>query len=148
MSRPVPANPDFARDLRGVVESMPAVRFLGARVLALEPGEARVEVPYRDELAFVPGVLHAGSIGALVDISAGWAAATLLPAGWGNATVDFTVKLLAPAAGSRFVAHGVALSAGRTLSVAEARVCALDEAGAETLCATGLATFRNFQAAR
>jgi acyl-coenzyme A thioesterase PaaI-like protein len=99
-------------------------------------------MPYREELCFIPGTFHAGPVGTLMEIAAGWSVTTLLPAGWGNATVDFSVKLLAPAIGSSFVAHGVALSAGKTLSVAEANVFAV-ESGVHTLCASGMVTVRN-----
>jgi uncharacterized protein (TIGR00369 family) len=146
MTRLEPQNPNFARDLEGLVLSMPIVRFYGARFLRIDPGAVEVEMPYRDELAFVPGAFHAGAIGTLVDVAAGCSVATLLPAGWGNATVDYSVKLLAPATGSVLVAHGVALSAGKTLSVGEAKVFSVAN-GVWTLCATGMVTVRNFAAA-
>src|SRR5262245_53440810 len=146
MTRFEPQNPNFARDLEGLVLAMPIVRFCGARFLRVEAGAVEVEMPYRDELAFVPGAFHAGAIGLLMDVAAGCAVATLLPAGWGNATVDYAVKLLGPATGSVLVAHGVALSAGRTLSVGEAKVFSVAN-GVWTLCATGMVTVRNFAAA-
>lgn len=146
MTRFEPQNSDFARDLEGLVLAMPIVRFFGARFLRIEAGAVEIEVPYRDELAFVPGAFHAGAVGTLMDMAAGCSAATLLPVGWGNATVDYSVKLLAPATGAVLVAHGVALSAGRTLSVAEAKVFSVAN-GVWTLCAAGLVTVRNFAAA-
>jgi uncharacterized protein (TIGR00369 family) len=137
-------NPDFARDLERIVSSMPIVQFLGLRLVSLAPGDLRLAMPYRDELAFVTGALQAGPIGTLLDLAAGWCLATLLPAGWGNATVDYSVKMLAPAIGASFEAHAMALSAGRTLSVAEVKVFTVDD-GVRTICAIGLATMRNFR---
>jgi uncharacterized protein (TIGR00369 family) len=145
MSKFEAPNPNFAQDLERLVEHMPIVKFLGLRFRSLEPGEVRIEMPYRDELAFVPGAFHAGPIGTLTEIAAGWSVATLLPVGWGNATVDFSVKILAPAIGPSLVAYGVALSAGKTLSVGEAKVFVVEN-GVETLCASGMATLRNFRA--
>jgi uncharacterized protein (TIGR00369 family) len=138
-------NPRFAEDLERMVEGMPIVRFLGLTFVGLEPGAVRIEMPYRDELAFLPGTFHAGPIGTLAEIAAGWAAATLLPAGWGNATVDFSVKIFAPAIGSSLLAEGTVLSAGKTLSVAEAKVSVVRD-GVETPCASAMATLRNFRA--
>jgi acyl-coenzyme A thioesterase PaaI-like protein len=40
----------------------------------------------------------------------------------GNCAVDRSIELLAPATGSTLVARGTALTAGRTLSVAEGKV--------------------------
>ena len=76
------ANPRFAQDLEGLVDSMPIVKFLRLRLVRLEPGSVRIENPYRDELAFLPGTFHAGPIGTVAEIPAGWAVATLLPVGW------------------------------------------------------------------
>jgi uncharacterized protein (TIGR00369 family) len=123
---------------------MPIVQLLGLRLVTIAPGDVRLAMPYRDEMAFAPGSLQAGPIGTLLDLAAGWCLMTLLPAGWGNATVDFSVKMLAPTVGASFEAHAVALSSGRTLSVAEVKVFAVD-AGVHTLCAGGLATMRNFR---
>ena len=145
MSKFEATNPNFAQDMERLVESMPIVTFLGLRFLSLEPGEVRIVMPYRDELAFLPGTFHAGPIGTLAEIAAGWSVATL-PVGWGNATVDFSVKIFAPAIGSSLVACGTALSAGKTLSVGEAKVSVVQN-GVETLCASGMATLRNFRAA-
>jgi acyl-coenzyme A thioesterase PaaI-like protein len=67
----------------------------------------------------------------------------MLPAGWGGATADYTIKLLAPAGGEKLVARGRVIQPGRTLSVAAADVFAV-RAGRETLCATALITARIF----
>jgi uncharacterized protein (TIGR00369 family) len=139
-------NPDFVRDLESVVLAMPIVRFYGLRFVDIRAGTVEIEMPYRDELAFSPGVFHAGPIGTLMDVAAGCSVATLLPVGWGNATVDYSIKLLAPAVGSSLVARGTAVSAGRTLSVGQAKVFTV-EGGVRTLCAVGIATVRNFAAA-
>jgi uncharacterized protein (TIGR00369 family) len=138
------SNPDYARDLERIVSNMPIVQFLSLRLVHIAPGDVRLAMPYRDEMAFVPGSLQAGPIGTLLDLAAGWCLMTLLPAGWGNATVDFGVKMLAPAVGASFEAHAVALSSGKTLSVAEVKVFAVD-AGVQTQCAAGMATMRNFR---
>ena len=68
----------------------------------------------------------------------------MLPRGWGTTTVDYTIKLVAPASGETLVARGRLLKFGRTLSVAAADVYAVRD-GQETLCATALATIRNFE---
>ncbi len=68
-----------------------------------------------------------------------------VPRGWGASTVDYTIKLIAPAAGEKLVARGRLVRSGRTLSVTAADVYAVRD-GNETLCATALATIRNFEA--
>ncbi|MGY3413459.1 acyl-coenzyme A thioesterase PaaI-like protein [Bradyrhizobium sp. GM5.1] len=68
----------------------------------------------------------------------------MLPRGWAASTVDYTIKLVAPASGEKLVARGRLVRSGRTLSVAASDVYAVRQ-GDETLCATALATIRNFE---
>jgi len=70
-----------------------------------------------------------------------------LPPGWTNATVDATVKLVAPARGVCLRARGRVVDAGRLLTVCASDVFAVDVNGQETLCATLLATARNIDPA-
>ena len=61
------------------------------------------------------------------------------------ATIDFSVKLLAPTIGSRFVGRGQVISAGKSLMVARADAFALSEPlseRGEVQVATGLVTMR------
>ena len=83
-------------------------------------------------------------MGTLADMAAACAGATMLPEGWAASTVDYTLKLLAPAVGEKLVARGRVLKSGRTLSVAAADVFSVLN-GEETLCATALATIRNYE---
>ena len=139
-----PLNPNFRRDIETFALSMPLVRFIGLSFTNIEPGSVEVQIPYREELSFDSGSFQAGPIGMLMDIAACCAVGTMLPAGWRFATIDFTTKIVAPASGDVFVARGRAVSTGRSVAVGEADVFAVS-AGTEVLCATGLATTRNFE---
>jgi len=98
-------------------------------------------MPIRPEITFDGKAVQAGPIGALLDFSGGAAAFTLAPAGVMLATIDFSVKLLAPAIGDRFMGRGEVISAGRSLIVARADAFASGE-GEEIQVATGLVTMR------
>jgi uncharacterized protein (TIGR00369 family) len=138
-----PANPDYAKALEQIIYGMPIARFLGLRFTHIAPGLVELEMPFREELAFTEGAFQAGPIGTLLDFTAGSAVGTLLPRDWGTSTIDFTVKVLAPARGEKFLGRGAVVSWGKSLSVGEAKIFAV--AGSrETLCATGLVTMRNF----
>jgi uncharacterized protein (TIGR00369 family) len=86
---------------------------------------------------------QAGAVGAVADFAGAGACATMRPEGWGGATADYTIKLLAPAGRERLVARGRLIQFGRTLSVASAEVFSVRK-GQETLCATALITARMF----
>jgi uncharacterized protein (TIGR00369 family) len=136
-------HPDYADVVTGAVLSMPAARHLGFRFDRVAPGEVEIVQPARPELTQHGGFVQGGVLGSLADFAGGSAAGTLLPIGWVNMTVDYTVKIVAPAKGE-VVARGRVLHHGRTTTVAAADVFARD-GDAETLCATALVTMRNLK---
>ena len=131
------------QQLEQLVLSMPMARTLGLRFKRLAPGEVELEIPVLEAFTFRPGQLQATAVFALADFAAVAAAGTLLAPGWVNATVDATLKLVAPAQGALLRARGRVVSAGRLLTVCAADVFAVSPAGDEVLCATLLGTARN-----
>jgi uncharacterized protein (TIGR00369 family) len=101
---------------------------LGARIVSVVPGEVLIELPWRDELAQQHGVLHAGAVASIADSACGYAALSLMPVGAGVMSVEFKVNLLAPGRGDRFLASGRVRRAGRTLTVCEGTVKAIQGA--------------------
>lgn len=138
-------NPDFARIVEQTVLSMPAAKHLGFRFGRLAPGEAEIIQPYRPELAQLAGYFQGGILGALADFAGGSAAGTLLPEGWMNMTIDYTVKILAPAQGEHVIARGRVLKPGKQVTVATVEVLAGD-VDQEKLSATALVTMHNMPA--
>jgi len=135
---------DACERVRRSVLAMPMAATLQLQFDRLAPGETVLRMPVLDAFCFRPGQLQATPVYAVADFAAVSAAGTLLPPGWVNATIDGTLKLLAPAAGTHLRAHGRVVDAGRLLSVCAAEVYAVDGAK-ETLCATLLATARNLE---
>ena len=142
MTQPTPLNENFARDIKALVLSMPVAQMLQLRFERMEPGEVELSLPYQDALSFRPGQLQATPIFAIADFAAVSAAGTLLPAGWVNATIDCSIKYLAPANGTTLRAKGRVVQATKLLTVAAADVYSCKD-GQEHLCATMLATARN-----
>ena len=131
--------------LQAFVLAMPIARTLGLRFVHAEPGRVEIEIPVSEALSFRPGQLQATAVFAVADFAAVAAAGSVLPPGWTNATVDATLKLVAPARGHCLRARGRVVDAGRLLTVCAADVYAVDETGQETLCATLLTTARNIE---
>lgn len=100
------SNPDFAAAVTGAVLSMPAARHLGFEFGRIAPGEAEIIQAHRVELTQHDGYFQGGVLGSLADFAAGSAAGTLLEPGWVNMTIDYTVKILAPAKGPTVTARG------------------------------------------
>lgn len=128
--------------VRDAVLAMPMSRTLGVEFDVVERGRVELRVPIAEALTFSPGRLQAAAVFAAADFAAVGAAGTLLPPGWINATVDGTIKLVAPAEGSHLRVVGRVVDAGRTLTVCAADAYAVGEEG-ERLCATWLGTARN-----
>jgi uncharacterized protein (TIGR00369 family) len=141
---PDPPNPDFAETAKRFLMEMPIAQHFGFLVTDIGPGLFEITQPFRKELSFSPGIFQAGPVGTLADMAAACAGITMLPCGWAASTVDYTIMLIAPAAGEKIVARGRVVRSGRTLSVTASEVYAV-RAGKETLCATALATIRNFE---
>src|SRR4051794_1605745 len=141
---PSPPNPDFAETAKRFLMEMPIPQHFGLAITGIGPGLFEITQPFREELSFKPGIFQAGPVGTLADMAAACAGMTMLPRGWAASTVDYTIKLVAPASGEKLVARGRLVRSGRTLSVAASDVYAVRQ-GDETLCATALATIRNFE---
>jgi acyl-coenzyme A thioesterase PaaI-like protein len=137
-----PAQKTFEH-LERTVLSMPIARTLGLTFIRSAPGEVELEMPVQEAFTFRPGQLQATPVFAIADFAAVAAAGTLLAPGWVNATVDATLKLLAPAEGRVMRARGRVIDAGKLLTVCAADVYAVADSGKETLCATLLGTARN-----
>ncbi|MBC7957730.1 MAG: PaaI family thioesterase [Cytophagales bacterium] len=132
--------------VRAAVLAMPMAQTLKLSFRRIEPGEVELEIPLQEAWCFKPGQLQATAVFAAADFAAVAAAGTLLPVGFINATVDASLKLVAPARGSHLVARGRVVSASRLLTVCAADVYVVHE-GRETLCATLLGTARNIEMA-
>lgn len=122
-------------------ESVAYWTHLGIEVESAERGHVRLSLEMRDELGTrLPGIMHGGAIGSLIDSAAGAATSTLRGLDdetWGGqATTDMNVTFLAAATG-RVVAESTVLRSSRSFSFVQVEVRAEDE----TLVAVGRATY-------
>lgn len=102
------------------------MKTLGARLVSVQSGEVVLELDLREDLAQQNGFLHAGVTTAVMDSACAFAALTKMPEGCDVLSVEFKVNLLAPAAGARFQVIGKVVKAGRTLTVCQGEMIALD----------------------
>ena len=134
---------DQLQAVQDAVLAMPVARTLQLAFRHIAPGEVELEIPAAPEFSFRPGQLQATAIFAVADFAAVAAAGTLLPPGASNATIDTTLKIVGPAVGVQLRGKGRVVRNSKLLSVCASDVYAVDAQGAETLCATLLATARN-----
>lgn len=101
------------------------MQHLGARLVSVEPGEVRIDLPHGPHVTQQHGYFHAGATSAVADSAGGYAGLTLAPEGSEVLTVEFKINLTAPAVGDRLEAIGTVVKAGRTLTVCRFEVCAV-----------------------
>src|SRR6202521_2311389 len=134
-----PRDPAWEARVRDGFARQSFMATIGAKIAALSPGMCELELPFRADLCQQHAYVHGGVIAAIDDAAAGFAAATLMPAGAGVLTVEFKINLIAPAEGERFRARGETVRAVRTLTVVVSEVSA-DKCGVWRRVARMLAT--------
>lgn len=131
-------------EIKSFATTLPFVREFGIDIVRADPGEVTVEMPFDERFSGPPSLFPASMVGTAGDVAAVSACLSLLPKGWALSTIDFTVKMTAPARGDRLRAKGRVLQAGRVNSVGAADIYAVS-GEQETLRGTVLATTRNFE---
>ncbi|GAA0289915.1 PaaI family thioesterase [Rhodovulum strictum] len=134
-----PRNPDYAETVRASFALQAMMRTIGAEIVALAPGLVEIAAPIRPEFGQQQGMAHAGLTFSLGDSAAGYAALSLMAPGQEVVTSEMTIHLLAPATGTRLIARGEVVRAGKRLMVARADVHA-EQDGTRCHVATLLGT--------
>jgi uncharacterized protein (TIGR00369 family) len=134
-----PQSPNFARLVRESFSKQKIMQTIGACLGKISPGEVEITLPFREDLTQQNGFLHAGIVTTILDSACGYAAYTLMPEDANVLSVEFKINLCAPATGERMIARAKVKKPGRTLTVCEGDVLAVQD-GAEKLVATMQAT--------
>ena len=136
-----PANKNFESAVRRLLLAMPYLQWLDLSFVHIAPGEVDFAMPLRREITFDGQSVQAGPIGSLLDFAGGAAAFTLAAEGEMLVTSDFSVKLVAPARGDRFVGKGRVVARTGATTISRADIFAVKE-GTEMMVATGLVSMR------
>lgn len=112
-----PLDPQFEARVRASFARQRAMDTIGATLARVEPGLVEVELPYRVDLTQQHGFMHAGIVATILDSACGYAAFSLMAADVAVLTIEYKINLLRPAQGDRFVARGLVVRAGQTITV-------------------------------
>lgn len=118
--------PMRAEEVRASFARQGSMRLIGARMVELGYGACAIELPFSAALGQQEGFFHGGIIGAVADSAGGYAAMSMLPAGVEVVTLEYKINFLRPAIGSRLLARGIVLRAGRRVVVTRCDVVAGD----------------------
>lgn len=139
------AIPGFKRRVAESFGRQKIMSLLGATLQKVQPGEVEIELARRDDLVQQHGFLHAGVLGTIADSAGGYAGYTLMPPTSSVLTIEYKLHLLRPAVGDRFVARGKVKRAGRTITITELEVEAID-GKKRSICAWGTQTLMQVSA--
>lgn len=104
------------------------LEFLEMRLEDLEPGYARLVLPFRKAMTHSGGVMQGGLITTLADSSIAHATiAALAPDTVTSTTIELKINFIRPATGGSFTSHASLIHLGRRTAVGEAEI--FDDAG-------------------
>lgn len=133
----MPELPEFPKDRSKLIEyfdekgakRLPGV--LGLEIVTIEEGKARLRCEVADKHMAVNGYLHAASVIALADTTAGYGCVGNLPEGAiGFTTVELKSNFIGTLLEGAMVAEGTLLHGGRTTQVWDV-VVSVEETGRE-----------------
>ncbi len=124
---------DILAQLRAVNAASGFDRWAGIMLEEAGDGQAALSLQARPDLLQQSGFLHAGILGALIDRSCGFAAASVSGAVLAS---QFSVRCYRPAVGDRFIARARVTRAGKRQIFVSAEVFAFIDEG-EKLVAGG-----------
>ena len=122
-------NPNLEKRIRESFARQGIINTLNGKITHVSPGEMHIEAPFDERFTQQDGFLHAGVVTTLMDSACGYAAYTLMPADSRVLSVEFKVNFLSPAQGERFRAEGRVVKSGKTLTVCEGKLFAIQAKG-------------------
>jgi uncharacterized protein (TIGR00369 family) len=134
----------FVQRIRTSFSKQGLMGTLGASLAGIAPGRVEIAISPAPAISQQHGFVHAGAISAIADTAAGYAALSLMAPNRGVLTTEFKINLVAPAVGDRIVARGRVVKAGRTLTLTQTDVFAIN-GGTEKLIALMTATMMTIE---
>ena len=129
------------KELRASFLNQPLMPYMGAKLSAISPGKALIEVAYKKNITQQHGLFHGGVSGAIADNAAGFAAMTLMDREKEPLTIEFKINFLNIAYGKTLIAEAVILQGGRSIFHGESKVYTIEEKN-KILVATALVTIK------
>jgi uncharacterized protein (TIGR00369 family) len=117
---------DIQALIQNSFERQTIMQTLGASINLVEKGRVQILLPYAKHICQQHGFLHAGVLSTIVDSACGYAGLTMMLEGSEVLTTEFKINLLSPAKGERFIAEGRVIKSGRTLTVAQGEITAVE----------------------
>ncbi len=123
----MPKDDSYETKVRESFDRQEVMKTVNASIVSIEPGIVELEFLHDQKMTQQHGFIHAGIISTVLDSACGYAAFSLMPKDTAVLTIEFKVNLLSPAQGERFLAIGKVKKPGRTITVSEGEVFAVNK---------------------
>ncbi len=111
--------PVLAEDIKDRIKDTPFCQSLDIKVLKLDKGYAKLEMPYKLELTQPLGFVHGGAIASLVDSAGAFAAFTVIDREELVYTVELKINYLTGVKDGSVIGEARVIKAGERLIVTE-----------------------------
>lgn len=115
-------NPQFKNRILKHLERQYFMKHIGFTLDVIEPGRTEGWLRFEQMHQQQTGFAHGGLVATLADITAGFAAVTLVPADCNVVTGEIKISYLNPGIGDKLIAKGWVLKQGRKMNFCEAEV--------------------------
>ncbi len=115
-------DPNFQEKIRNSFAVQGFMQAHKGELVAIEPGYVEIHLPFSEALSQQHGFFHGGIVATAADSASGYATYTALEPDEECLSAEFKINFLSPASGSKLIARGSVIKAGRTLVVTDASV--------------------------
>lgn len=135
----VPPDENFEEKIRKSFQHQGVMSALNGELVEVRPGYVEIHLPFSEATRQQHGFFHGGMVATVADSASGYAAYTVLEEDEECLSAEFKINFLSPARGSKLIARGSVVKAGRQLVITEASVSVVRD-GQEIDCALMLHT--------
>jgi uncharacterized protein (TIGR00369 family) len=132
-------NPDFKKRVLKHLDKQFFMKHIGFQLNVIEVGRTEGRLDLQEIHKQQAGFAHGGLVATLADITAGFAAVTLVAPDQQVVTGEIKISYLNPGVGEQLISRGWVLKQGRKMNFCESEVWAVKD-GVETLIAKASAT--------
>lgn len=110
------------KKVKEITNRSPFYQLLGMKVLEIQDGTCRIEMPFRKKLTHPYGIIHGGAIASLADSAVAMALISLVKPSDRITTIEFKINFLIPIRQGKLTAQAQIIHKGSKTAVGEVAV--------------------------
>ena len=112
----------YINQVRKVANHSPFYQLLGMKILEIQDGTCRIEMPFRKKLTHPYGIIHGGAIASLADSAVAMALISLVKSIDRITTIEFKINFFTPINQGKLMAQAKVIHKGSKTAVGEVDV--------------------------